>query len=299
MEKTALMFAGQGAQYPGMGAEIAGKSPAAKNIFEEADRILGLPISLSCFTGTLDDLTPCRICQPAIFTVSRAMRAAYQEEHPDFAGTVCGGLSLGEFSAACEAGIFDFETALKLVAERGRLMDKCCKDYPGGMAAILGCEDLDFLKGICEKANIDIANYNCPGQVVISGKAEGLAEASQILEEQGFRVVQLSVAGAYHSRLMLSAADAFGELLDKTPFNAPNMTFLQNVTGAPETEPDKIRKNLRLQVASSVRWQQCAVYMTENTQNALEFGPGNVLTKFMRRIKRGYPASAPFFVPTI
>ena len=296
MERTALMFAGQGAQYSGMGAEIAEKSPAAKHIFQEADRILGFSISSICFTGTLEDLTPCRICQPAIFTVSRAMRAAYQEEHPDFSGTVCGGLSLGEFSAACEANIFDFETALKLVAERGRLMDKCCHDYPGGMVAVLGYEDMDALRALCENAGIDIANYNCPGQVVISGNAKGLAEVSQILEGQGHRIAPLSVAGAYHSRLMQSAADAFGELLDKTHFNAPNMVFLQNVTGQPESEPDRIRENLRLQVASSVRWQQCATYMTENTQCALEFGPGNVLTKFMRRIKRGYPSDAPFFV---
>ena len=293
-ERIAFMFAGQGAQHPGMGAALAKESPAAKRIFERADQILGYSISDLCFNGTMEDLTPCRICQPAIFTVSIAMREAYRETHPEVTPHACGGLSLGEFSAACEAGIFDFDSALRLVAERGRLMDQCCQDYPGGMAAILGDTKPEEIQEICTNSGIDVANYNCPGQIVISGEINGLEKAMAQLEATGSRVIRLTVAGAYHSRLMNSAAEAFGKVLEQYEIRKPSCIFLQNVQGAPVDNPDAIRTNLQKQIASSVRWEECASFITQNTQAALEFGPGCVLSKFMKRISRRFTVSAPY-----
>ena len=294
LERTAFMFAGQGAQFPGMGAALAEDSPTARNIFSRADQILGYSISNLCFHGTLEDLTPCRVCQPAIFTVSIAMLEAYREKHPALAPHICGGLSLGEFSAACEAGIFGFDDALRLVAERGRLMDQCCQEYPGGMAAILGSDPPEQIQEICRQCGIDVANYNCPGQIVISGEINGLEKAMAQLEAAGNRVIRLTVAGAYHSRLMQSAADAFGKVLEHYELHAPNCIFLQNVVGTPVASPQEIRANLQSQIASSVRWEECASFITQNADTALEFGPGNVLSKFMKRISRRFTVSAPF-----
>lgn len=284
------MFAGQGAQYAGMGRIIAGRSKAAAAVFERADKVLGYSISNICFNGTLEDLTPCHVCQPSIFTVSMACLAAYKEEHVEEGYSVCGGLSLGEFSAACAAGIFDFDDALKLVAERGRLMDKCCNDNPGGMAAIIGGEIADIEKA-CQESGIDVANYNCPGQTVISGTIDGLDKACALLEGKVMRIVRLTVAGAYHSRLMAPAAEAFGKILENCEIREPNCVFVQNVTGAAVKNPDEIRMNLMHQISSSVRWEQCVRYMMTECNQLLEFGPGAVLSGFMRRIDRQFPAS--------
>jgi len=289
MEKTGFMFAGQGAQTPGMGMAIAEGNSAAMGIFKMADSILGYDISEICFHGTMEQLTPCAVCQPAIFTVSMAAHAAYLSEHDGLAPEICAGLSLGEFSAACAAGVFDFENGLRLVAERGRLMDECCRSNPGGMAAVLGGK-VEDIEEACREADIDIANYNCPGQIVISGENEALDKACNLLQGKVMRTVRLSVAGAYHSRLMKPAADAFGEVLASCAFSEPRTLFAQNVPGGIVSDVSEIRGNLQRQVASSVRWEQCARTMMEHSQRLLEFGPGNVLSGFMKRIDRGFPA---------
>lgn len=290
MGKIGFMFAGQGAQAPGMGAVTSRECPAAEKIFNEADRILGYSLSDICFNGTVEDLTPCAICQPAIFVASMAFRTAYLERNTEIKPTICGGLSLGEFSAACAAEVFDFETGLRLVATRGKLMDECCRKYPGGMAAVIGGE-LEVIQDACRQADIDIANYNCPGQVVISGKHEALDKACAMLEGKVLRVVKLTVAGAYHSRLMKPASEAFAEVLDSCSLQAPSCQFVQNVPGALVSDPKEIRRNLQLQVASSVRWEECARRMMAESEELLEFGPGNVLCGFIRRMDRKYPVS--------
>ncbi len=289
MEKIGFMFAGQGAQTPGMGAAIAQSNPAAERIFKTADKILGYALSDICFNGTMEQLTPCAVCQPAIFTVSIAAYTAYLSEHDGVEPAICAGLSLGEFSAACAANVFDFENGLKLVAARGRLMDECCRKSPGGMAAVLGGNVAD-IEAACREADIDIANYNCPGQIVISGASEALDKACDLLQGKVLRTVRLSVAGAYHSRLMRPASEAFGEVLADCALSEPRCLFAQNVPGAIVSSTAEIRRNLQLQVASSVRWEQCARAMTGSSQRLLEFGPGNVLCGFMKRIDRTFPA---------
>ncbi len=283
------MFAGQGAQVAGMGREQYDCSPAARQVFERADAILGYSISRLCFEGTTEELTPCAICQPAIYTVSVAMYKAYQEK-TNASCAVCGGLSLGEFSAACVAGVFGFEDGLKLVAARGRLMDECCQAHPGGMAAVLG-GDPEGVATACAKAGIDVANYNCPGQIVISGEDKGLMAAMESLSAQGYRVVKLTVAGAYHSRLMQPAAEAFGKVLADSPIAKPQCGFVQNVEGGLVADAEQIRRNLQLQVCSSVKWEQCVRKMIPLSEQLVEFGPGTALSGFMKRIDRAVPVA--------
>ena len=291
MEKTGFMFAGQGAQAPGMGAAIARGNVAAQSVFKLADAVLGYSISEICFNGTMEQLTPCAVCQPAIFTVSMAAHAAYLSENEGAEPAICAGLSLGEFSAACAAGVFDFETGLRLVAERGRLMDDCCRKYPGGMAAVLGGK-VEEIEEACRQADIDIANYNCPGQIVISGENAALDKACGLLDGKVLRTVRLNVAGAYHSRLMKAASEEFGEVLAVCPLAVPRSLFAQNVPGGVVAGISEIRSNLQRQVASSVRWEQCARTMMEHSRRLLEFGPGNVLCGFMKRIDRAFPAAS-------
>lgn len=272
-----------------MGKDFAEKSPGARCIFEEADRILGYSLSNLCFQGTLEDMTPCAVCQPAIFTVSMAMVAAARERGAS-QPVICGGLSLGEFSAACASGVFDFREGLRLVAERGRLMDLCCRQVAGGMAAVLGGEP-EKVQEICQDCGIDVANYNCPGQLVVSGEKKLLEKALSLLSAVAVRVVPLSVAGAYHSRLMQPAAEAFGEVLEKAELASPSLLFVQNVPGDLVSDPAQIRENLRLQVSSSVRWEACARRMMAEASSLCEFGPGKVLSGFVRRIDRGISAA--------
>ena len=289
MEKTGFMFAGQGAQTPGMGAAVANANAEAGRIFRMADKILGYGLSDICFNGTMEQLTPCAVCQPAIFTVSMAIHAAYLSENEGLEPVICGGLSLGEFSAACAAGVFDFENGLKLVAERGRLMDECCQRNPGGMAAVLGGSAAD-IEAACVEAGVDVANYNCPGQIVVSGENDALDKVCNLLQGKVLRTVRLSVAGAYHSRLMKPAAEAFGKVLESCALSVPRCTFVQNVTGGTVSDVEEIRRNLQRQVASSVRWEQCAREMIGRTERLLEFGPGNVLCGFVKRMDRGFNA---------
>lgn len=296
MDRIGFMFAGQGAQYAGMGARLAAESAVAKDIFQRADKTLGYSISEICFTSPIEDLTPCAVCQPAIFTVSVACMEAYKANNNGILPSACGGLSLGEFSAACGAGVFSFEDALKLVAERGRLMDKCCRDFPGGMAAVIGAEP-QVVSDTCKDADIDVANYNCPGQIVISGEKDKLEKAVASLAASGIRVVPLTVAGAYHSRLMAPAAEEFEKFLSQFEANTPQCLFVQNVIGGQVTDPLEIKNNLTRQIFSSVRWEDCARTMMAACDSLAEFGPGNVLSNFMRRIDRKYSAAPAFTNP--
>lgn len=291
MKRVGFMFAGQGAQVVGMGKDLYEQSPAAKAVFDAADGILGRAISTLCFAGPAADLTASANCQPAIYTVSMACAAALQERS-GVQPAVCGGLSLGEFAALTCAGALEFAAGLRLVAERGRLMDEACRAADGAMAAVIGA-DAGVVADICAREGVDVANYNCPGQLVISGERRRLQQTLAALQAAGIsRVVLLDVAGAYHSRLMQPAATAFAPVLDATPFREPSCPLAQNTVGSLVSDPAAIRANLKAQVTGSVRWEACVAAMRGTGIAALiELGPGKVLSGFMKRIDRAFPVA--------
>ncbi len=272
-----------------MGRDICDASPAAAELFKQADEALGWSISEICFNGPEEKLQESRYCQPAIYTMSCACLAAFKEKFPGVEPVGCAGLSLGEFAALQAAGAFSFVDGLKLVARRGELMDVACRETNGGMASVLGGE-LEVIREVCAECDIDVANLNCPGQVVISGEAAKVNTAVAALKEKGFRkVIPLKVAGAYHSRLMAKAGQELKPVLDETPMVIPAISVAQNFTGTvTKGGVDDIKANLVSQVAGSVRWEECVgVFLKSDADMVIEFGPGNVLTGLMRRIDRG------------
>lgn len=293
MTKLGLLFAGQGAQHPGMGAQLYETSAAARDLFNQADAILGWPLTKLCFEGPQEELTACAHCQPAIYTTSLAAWAARQRAmetgvHP----TIAGGLSLGELAAFTVAGAFDFETGLKVVAERGRLMDELCQRTHGAMAAVLGGEP-DRITEVADAHGIDVANYNCPGQWIISGEAEAIQAACAVLSPEVMKIVPLEVAGAYHSRLMRPAGDAFRAYLENIPMVSPSLPVVHNVTGElANPDPAVLRERLAEQIYSPVRWEECCRVIMRECDKLLELGPGQVLTGLARRIDRRFPAEA-------
>ncbi|MBO4620624.1 MAG: ACP S-malonyltransferase [Victivallales bacterium] len=292
MTRLGLVFAGQGAQHPGMGAQLYSSSPAARHLFDQADAILGWTLSRLCFNGPQEELTACAHCQPAIFTTSLAAWAARNESPQDEIPAMAGGLSLGELAAFTAAGVFDFETGLKVVAERGRLMDECCQRTRGAMAAVLGAEP-ESVAQIAQTHGIDVANYNCPGQLIVSGELELVKSACEELAPVAMKIVPLEVAGAYHSRLMRPAGEAFLEYLNSVPLHIPSFPVVHNVTGIEaDATPESIRKRLAEQVYSPVRWENCCRVLMQNCDKLLELGPGQVLTGLARRIDRRFPTEA-------
>ncbi|MBN2452175.1 MAG: ACP S-malonyltransferase [Lentisphaeria bacterium] len=289
MRRTGYMFAGQGAQSVGMGRDLYENSPAARAVIDRADAVLGRSLSALCFEGPAEDLTASVNCQPAIYTVSVACAAALQER---FQGkpVVCGGLSLGEFAALTCAGGIAFEAGLRLVAARGKCMDEACRAADGAMAAVIGA-DPAVVTRVCAAHAVDVANYNCPGQLVISGDRRQLGQAVTALAAAGVnRVILLDVAGAYHSRLMAPAADRFAPLVDAAPITAPICPLAQNAVGDVVTEVGAIRANLKAQVTGSVLWEACVgAMLRQGTEVLVELGPGKVLAGFMRRIDRAFP----------
>jgi [acyl-carrier-protein] S-malonyltransferase len=282
--RAAWLFSGQGAQAVGMGQDLVAAHPAAAAVFAEADAVLGWPVSELCFAGPAERLTESRYCQPAIYTMSAACLAAFRAAHPGVTPVGVAGLSLGEFAALQAAGVFSFAEGLRLVARRGELMDECCRANPGAMASVLGA-DLALVEETCASCGIDVANYNCPGQVVISGTREGVAAAVEALRARGVRkLIPLNVAGAYHSRLMRSAGEALSGVLDGVSLASPAMPVAQNFPGALVSDPAAIRANLVAQVAGSVRWEQCVAALAGVGADAfIEFGPGNVVSGLARR----------------
>lgn len=283
------MFAGQGAQAVGMGRDLVAVSAAARRCFERADAVLERSLSSLCFAGPLSELTASANCQPAVYTMSVACAAALQERCPVEPG-VCAGLSLGEFAALAVAAAFDFDTGLRLVAARAGLMDAACRATDGAMAAVIQASPA-LVEQVCADAGVDVANYNCPGQIVISGARERLATAMAALAAAGVsRVVPLQVAGAFHSRLMTAAAAELGTVLADVPIAVPRCPVVQNSVGELVDAPAAIRANLETQVAGSVRWEACVRAMLDRGVDAMiEFGPGRVLSGFMRRIAPDVP----------
>jgi len=285
--KVGFVFSGQGAQEVGMGKDLFENSEAAAEIFKEADEVLGWSVSELCFNGPAEKLTESKYCQPAIYTMSVACLAAFQEKFPAVHQVANGGLSLGEFAALCASGVYGFADGLRLVAQRGELMDAACKEMNGGMASVLG-GDLDIIKEVCEECDIDVANYNCPGQIVISGEKEKVDAAVVELKARGLkRVIPLTVAGAYHSRLMAAAGEKFSAVLDGADLFAPEIPVMQNFPGNAVAEVEAIKSNLVSQVAGSVRWEECVREMiAQGVDTLIEFGPGRVLTGLAKRTER-------------
>ncbi|HRE05477.1 MAG TPA: ACP S-malonyltransferase [Opitutaceae bacterium] len=287
----ALLFAGQGAQKVGMGKSLYAGSPAARAIYDEADQILGWSLSKISFEGPETELTQTKVCQPALFVHGLALWAALQEAGKVPAGEPQSalGLSLGEITAYTAAGVFDFATGLRVVAERGRLMQLACEKTVGGMAAIVG-EERDRVKELCAEFGIEAANFNAPGQIIVSGDKVQIDAAVAACKERGWkRVIPLNVAGAYHSRLMEPARAAFADFLNGIPFSAPRFTVYTNTTGQAISDPVALRQALVKQVVSSVLWEDCMRSAAAAKPDAFwELGPGGVLSGLARRTEKSW-----------
>ena len=282
---TALLFSGQGAQVVGMGKSLYEGSPLARDLYDRAAKILPFDLRQVCFEGPAEVLTETRVCQPALYVQGYAIAQVLKQRGKLDDLKACLGLSLGELTAYAVAGVWDFETGLKVVAERGRLMQQACDQTKGGMAAVIGGSREDIAK-LCAAFDVDAANFNCPGQVVISGDAEKVAQAVARAKEFGpFKLVKpLVVAGAYHSRLMEPARQAFEAFLQGVEFKRPQVTVYSNTTGGTLAEPAELRAALVKQVVSSVLWEDdCKAAAASGVARFYECGPGGVLAGMMKR----------------
>lgn len=289
----AFVFPGQGAQYVGMGKDLYESSPLAKEFFEDANHILGYKITDIMFNGTDEELRQTKVTQPAVFLHSVISAFCLGDA---FAPSMTAGHSLGEFSALVAAGSLTFEDGLKLVYARAMAMQKACEKQPSTMAAIVGLPD-DKIEAICAEINakegvVVPANYNCPGQLVISGSIEAVNKACEQLKAAGARrALPLKVGGAFHSPLMQPAKDELQAAIEKTEFAVPQCPVYQNVDGKPHTAPAEIKANLIAQLTSSVRWTQCVKNMiADGADDFTECGPGKALQGMIARIDKSVTA---------
>ena len=287
MAKTALLFAGQGAQVVGMGKDLAEKYPSALDLFALANEALGYDLAKVCFEGPEDALTRTENAQPGIFLVSWAALEVLKAQVPSFKFEAAAGLSLGEFTALTAAGVMSFEDGLRVVWQRGRFMQEACDATEGGMAAVIGLDE-DVTREVCAEVEVELANLNCPGQLVISGTAAGIEKACELAKERGAkRALPLPVAGAYHSRLMESASPKLEAALRAVDLNLPGVPVISNVTAQPHATAGEILNRLVEQVTSPVCWEASIRHLIgEGFTRFIELGPGNALTGFMRRIDR-------------
>lgn len=285
----ALLFAGQGAQRVGMGKSLSEASAAARSLYDEANSILGWDLKQICFDGPETDLTQTKVCQPALFVHGLAVLAALREAEKLPEVSFAMGLSLGEVTALTAAGVFDFATGLKVVAERGRLMQLACEQSVGSMAAIIGEERVKVAE-LCRVFDVEAANFNAPGQIIVSGEKSKVAALVAGAKERGVkRIMPLNVAGAYHSRLMEPARVAFADFLAGIDFAPPKITVLSNTTGQVVVEPAEIRAALVKQVVSSVLWEDCMRNCAAaGASEFWECGPGAVLAGLARRTEKAW-----------
>ena len=282
----AFVFPGQGVQYPGMGKDLYENSAIAKELFDKADKILGFEITKIMFEGTADELKQTKVTQPAIFLHSVILSKVLGEQ---FQPEMTAGHSLGEFSALVAAGALSFDDGLKLVSARAQAMQKACEAQPSTMAAIVGLDD-DVVEQVCNevKGVVVAANYNCPGQLVISGAIEAVNSACELLKEKGAkRALVLPVGGAFHSPLMEPAREELAAAIEATEIKAPVCPVYQNVNAKPQTDPQVIKKNLIAQLTGPVRWTQTIENMLgDGATSFTELGPGKVLQGLVKKVNR-------------
>ncbi len=280
--KNAYVFPGQGAQYSGMGKDLYENSAEAKALFDKANEILGFSITDVMFSGTAEELKQTKVTQPAVFLHS-VILAKVLGVKPD----AVAGHSLGEFSALVAAGVLSFEDGLRLVANRAMAMQKCCENTPGGMAAILGLED-SAVEQVCDGVYgvVVAANYNCPGQLVISGENGAVDAACEALKAAGARrALRLPVGGAFHSPLMEAAREELERAIEAVEFHNPVCPVYQNVDAKPQTSAEVIKENLIKQLTSPVRWTQIVRNMlADGVASFTELGPGNVLQGLVKKV---------------
>ncbi|MFZ4587762.1 MAG: ACP S-malonyltransferase [Terrimicrobiaceae bacterium] len=291
MKKTALLFSGQGAQTVGMGKDLAAEFPACADLFRRADAILGYNLSATAFEGPAEDLTKTSVCQPALYVHGLACLEALRARVPSLEFHASAGLSLGEFTAHAAAGTFDFESGLRLVDKRARAMQEACESSHGGMAAIIGGEE-DRVRELAAVADVDVANLNAPGQIVLSGEASKIALAVSLAKEYSARkAVELTVAGAFHSRLMDPAYQSLSIALEGTTMSEPRVPVVCNVDAIEVSDPQTIRRTLADQVTGSVCWSQSVEYLIDklHIERFIELGPGGVLAGLVGRIRKGTP----------
>ncbi len=283
--KAFFAFSGQGAQTAGMGRDLYEKYPAAKAVFDEADAVLGYSVSRLCFEGPVEKLTETIHCQPAIYTMSVACLEAFRSRFGETVRPIaCAGLSLGEYGALYAGNAFSFADGLRLLAKRAELMDQACRETDGTMASVLS-DARAVIKEVCGGCEVDIANFNSPAQVVISGDKAQVMRAINLLKEKGLKkIIPLNVAGAFHSRLMKSAGVGLKPVLNAAGLKLPEIPVYHNLTAAPATTLPELKATMAGQVAGSVRWEESMRAMNAaGGDTMIEFGPGTVLTGLLRR----------------
>ena len=287
---TAYIYPGQGSQYCGMGKDLFDSSNDAKRMFEAANKILDFEITNIMFGNDINELKKTKVTQPAIFIHSVILSKIL-----NFKPQIVAGHSLGEFSALVASKALNYEDALFLVSKRANAMEEACIKFPGTMAAVIGL-NVDLIESICEKVGgvIKTANYNCPGQVVISGEKNSIESACEILKKNGAkRAIILPVGGAFHSPLMTSAKNKLAMEIEKIKFNIPSCPIYQNFSNNPETDPEKIKFNLIEQMTSPVKWTQCVEKMIKNGANKfVEVGPGKILQGLVKKINSSVEISS-------
>jgi [acyl-carrier-protein] S-malonyltransferase len=286
-KKIAVLFSGQGAQEVGMGLDLSKMYDEMSRKFAEADKQLGFSLSELAFEGPIGELTSTKICQPALYVHGLALLDILKKELPDFQFEAAAGLSLGEFTAHAAAETFSFKDGLNLVSKRGQFMEEACRQTDGSMAAMIGGKPGDVIR-LAEDCDVDVANLNAPGQIVLSG---GRSQINQVLSEAREygvrRATELQVAGAYHSRLMQPARHELEEVLQETAMTPPKCEVISNYRALPVSDPEEIRNTLAAQVTGSVRWaESMQLLINSGIELFIELGPGGILKGLMNRIDK-------------